>query len=72
MYYLCYSFAYLYVHKEQLLTKCMVFISKEVGGNSEIREDSSKIHQNVSDSVMEEKFDSVPSPPHLVTCVFML
>jgi len=36
-------FALLYVHKEILLTNCMVLISKEEGGNSEIEEDSSKV-----------------------------
>ncbi|CAD5327448.1 unnamed protein product [Arabidopsis thaliana] len=36
----------------------------EEGGNSEIEEDSSKLHQNVSDSVMEDNVDRVPSPSH--------
>ncbi|CAD5318240.1 unnamed protein product [Arabidopsis thaliana] len=42
----------------------MVLISKEIGGNSEIDEDSSKLHQNVSDSLMEDNVDRVPSPTH--------
>ena len=50
----------------------MVLISKEIGGNSEIDEDSSKLHQNVSNSLMEDNVDRVPSPTHQVTCVLSI
>jgi len=58
--------------KEQLLTKCMVLISKEVGENSEIDEDSSKLHRNVSDSIIEDNVDRVPSPTQQVTYVLSI
>jgi len=50
----------------------MVLISKEVGENSEIDEDSSKLHRNVSDSIIEDNVDRVPSPTQQVTYVLSI